>query len=315
MLLTDPQIMLLLMRCCVLPTVTHLLRTCLPTEVEPFCRPFDEGMLRALTRAIHLPAQLPAGVAAVVQLPLRHGGFGFTPTAAVRPAAFIAGTLFALDALSDVDAGWRVAVEAFVEGLVAPAEPVEPLSQGAPRLAAAMLSSHADVLRLMPLERREVAGYHDELTDNLSATAGLQRRLMRAHATHRRDGVRSDLEMAGIAGFAPADALARQRQEAWEAAASRGGTDYLAVMPDVHVAGDTEEETRQTGGHFALDAAQFRLTVCLHLGLPCPQVPVSPPLICPCAANYGGARDPPPPPHPIDIWLRVLSACTGSYGA
>ena len=68
--------MLLLARCCVLPQVTHFLRTCLPMDVWPLCAPFDGAMLRLLERAAHLRAPLPPDAAAVVQLSLRPGGVG-----------------------------------------------------------------------------------------------------------------------------------------------------------------------------------------------------------------------------------------------
>ena len=320
LLLQDPQCVLLLARCCVLPQVTHFLRTCLPMDVWPLCAPFDGAMLRLLERAAHLRAPLPPDAAAVVQLPLRHGGFGFTPTATVCPAAFMAGSLFALDALCAVDRRWQEAVQAFMAGVTAPAAPV---AVGASRLPEALRVGHAGVLALLPPASRADVGYPDDLALDLASTAHLQRRIMRAHALRQRDAVRSGLTVAcqapadgpGAGDAADADrrALARQRLEAWEAAASRGGTDYLAVMPDIHVA-DAEELARPSGGHFALAAVEFRVTICLHLGLPCPLVPVMPPLVCPCSRLHGGQGEP-PVPHDIDPLLRVLSSCTGRYGA
>ena len=156
----------------------------------PLCAPFDGAMLRLLERAAHLRAPLPPDTAAVVQLPLRHGGFGFTPTATVCPAAFMAGSLFALDALCAVDRRCQEAVQAFMAGVTAPAAPV---AVGASRLPEALRVGHAGVLALLPPASRADVGYPDVLALDLASTAHLQRRIMRAHALRQRDAVRSGL--------------------------------------------------------------------------------------------------------------------------
>jgi hypothetical protein len=311
LLLRDPQISLLLARCCVLPTVTHLLRSALPGEVAPFCRPFDSAMLRCFERVVQLADPLPAVAAAILQLRLRHGGFGFTRTDTTRPIAFMSGALGALDALCDIDATWQAAVEGFVAGMP---EGDGPLAPGESIYSLALRTTHAQVLTLIPPVRRATAGYQDGLVPNLAAGAHLQRRLGREHAAHQRDVMADALLLWSRPGPGRSVAQAeeaRWRLEGWEAARSRAASSYLAVMPDARIIADEIEGVE--GGFFAMDAPLFRITVCIHLRLPFALVPTAPPLMCPCPVLYAGDGEP-PAPHALDPFLSVASSCMGSFG-
>ena len=308
LLLRNPQVMLLLSRMCVLPMVTHLLRTSLPREVADCCGPFDDAARGAIADMVGIPPLDPISER-IVALPMRagYGGFGWRRSTTTRPFAFVASVFSSLNALCDVDVQWQREVEGFMDTLAAG------VPRGAePTLAGSLASCHEEVLAILPDAQRVAAGYQDELEANLDAAPQLQRRLTRGYDTTQRDGLDADLlrlvHDPGSTVQGRADA--RWRYEAWMAARSRGATAYLLVLPDVRVSADEVEEAGG-GGYFALSPMEFRISVCMHLGIALPGVPDQ--LECPCHRLYQGQREP-PPVHMLDPRMSGLASCCGRFG-
>ena len=102
--LLHPQIAMLLLRYCAVPTMHHLARSTAPSVLVDAALAFDARVLQTTSRILALPppSQLPSDVVTLGGLPIRAGGMGIRPLSRVLEPAFIGGVSQAASVLAPI---------------------------------------------------------------------------------------------------------------------------------------------------------------------------------------------------------------------
>jgi len=82
------QIVMLLLRLCVIPRMGYLTRVIAPRLLLPHLKAFDTAILTTATRKFRLPVNLPDEAKFTLSMPIRLGGFGLRPLSQLAPVAF-----------------------------------------------------------------------------------------------------------------------------------------------------------------------------------------------------------------------------------
>ena len=194
--LTDPQTQAVLIRLCIIPRVTHLLRLMPDRIIRPLLEEFDAEI--RLRFSEYSGASLDDDYARTrFHFPLRpgFGGFGQRSAMARRHAAYIAGTLSGLAGLATIDAAWRASVLQLAHHLGGPDVAGAAGAPGpAPGWLTAAVEAHAAFVAEVSEGVREELGLPPSLWEAIAdAGAGMQRRYQHALDRERRTRFRDRL--------------------------------------------------------------------------------------------------------------------------
>ena len=276
--LCDPQIQLLLVRLCVIPKSTHLLRAVPPDQLRALPLDIDARLDDAFAAILEAADSMDDTARLQSRMPLRrgYGGFGWTELGLIQDAAYLAGASTALNSLCDIDETWQRTVEAFAVAaagglgaaagvLRAPLPPEVLFSE----FALSLRQAHSQYCAEVPPERR--AGICDDDLFRVigAARVGFQRQLTRPLQAARRDAFRQRLcdAVADTEGGSPQERWrAIRRYLVWRDACAHGATAFLAVFPNPPRRVEEAEHGTCTGWA-EMRARVFRLTAHMHLGI------------------------------------------------
>ena len=254
--LTSPRAMFRLLRYCVVPRMTYCLRTIPTTQTAPAAKEWDRVTQWVLEHSMglqppgqtwrqfeqsgahfHLAAHGPALQQA--RLPTRHGGLGITSACDIADAAYVAGTLQALQpALS----GWAGVLQQAAPQAAADDAAEDAATQAAPAAAAAAPAPAASAAATVTAAAAVASG---GATAPAAATASAAGRAYGAAIPATHDAAAAGSGAAAAAQAAPAAA----------AAAAHGATTPAAAAAAAAAAAPASEAAAAATAHVAPQVA------------------------------------------------------------
>ncbi|KAG5176596.1 hypothetical protein JKP88DRAFT_274412 [Tribonema minus] len=255
--LTSPRAMFRLLRYCVVPRMTYCLRTIPTTQTAPAAKEWDRVTQWVLEHSMglqppgqtwrqfeqsgahfHLAAHGPALQQA--RLPTRHGGLGITSACDIADAAYVAGTLHALQpALS----GWAGVLQQAAPQAAADNAAEDAATQAAPAAAAAAPAPAASAAATVTAAAAVASG---GATAPAAATASAAGRAYGAAIPATHDAAAARSGAAAAAQAAPAAAAA---------AAAHGATTPAAAAAAAAAAAPASEAAAAAAAHVAPQVA------------------------------------------------------------
>ena len=231
--LTDVQAQLLLSRYCVISRVGYLLRVMLPSSLDDSMLAFDDFAARAFVSYTHVVG-FDGHARAMLRLPLREGGAGWTSMSEISAFAYVASVTAAVDGFCDVSPGWRqVALDLYTSVAQVVSDDARFPALG--RVARSWVCAHESVL--LDLGDRTVdAGYDQELTGNLGSSRFMQRRLTRAFQAGQRARLTARLELEFEIGLQRRRLATRALRTARRARERLAGEDAAGLLASVRAA-------------------------------------------------------------------------------
>ncbi|KAG5185232.1 hypothetical protein JKP88DRAFT_289336 [Tribonema minus] len=255
--LTSPRAMFRLLRYCVVPRMTYCLRTIPTTQTAPAAKEWDRVTQWVLEHSMglqppgqtwrqfeqsgahfHLAARGPALQQA--RLPTRHGGLGITSACDIADAAYVAGTLQALQpALS----GWAGVLQQAAPQAAADNAAEDAATQATPAAAAAAPAPAASAAATVTAAAAVASG---GATAPAAATASAAGRAYGAAIPATHDAAAAGSGAAAAAQAAPAAAAA---------AAAHGATTPAAAAAAAAAAAPASEAAAAAAAHVAPQVA------------------------------------------------------------